>query len=106
MSFTVSEIDTLFDPTITSQALYRQSGGMQYTITVVFSKAYQMLNILDGGIGVDSTSPIAICRTNDIPMPQIGETLEVDNTTYYITGVQPDGSGLTTIILSETAANA
>ena len=100
MPFTTSEIDALFDPILTVDAIYTPSGGTAKTIKVVFESEYLSVQVV-GDVGVESASPAAYCKSADIIGVQHGDTLAISGTTYNIIGIQPDGTGMTTLILSK-----
>lgn len=53
-----------------------------------------------GGITVVSTtSPLLLCRTNDVSGVEQEDTLRVGSTDYTITDIQDDGTGITTLSL-------
>lgn len=68
-------------------------------INVIFDAAYEAINLQTGE--VEGTAPVAICKESDVSGVSHGDTLLVNGTTYHIRGVRPDGTGLTTLILSE-----
>lgn len=74
-------------------------------INVIFDSEYQALEMLGGGVGVESSSPSALCKTSDVSNAKHGDTLTISGTTYYVTGVQPDGTGITRLLLSKDMAN-
>jgi hypothetical protein len=71
------------------------------SIRVIFDESYKLVNALTGGI--ESTGPQAICQSSDVAGAQHGEQIVVNDTAYYITGIEPDGSGITVLTLSKDA---
>lgn len=65
------------------------------TIAVIFDKAY--IGALMGM--VESTGPCALVMDNDIPNLKQGAAIVINAKTYIVTGVEPDGTGLTTLQL-------
>lgn len=65
------------------------------TIPAIFDNAIRILN------GVESLGPEAWCASSDVANVVHGNTLEISGTTYYVIGIQPDGTGMTLILLSE-----
>lgn len=51
--------------------------------------------------GRESSSPTALCISTDVADVVHGNTLEINGTTYFVTGIQPDGTGTTLLILSK-----
>ena len=70
-------------------------------ISVVFDNAYKVIDALTGGIA--SSAPQAICKSADVAAAVPGDTLIIGSTTYYVTEVEPDGSGITVLTLSKDA---
>lgn len=64
---------------------------------VIFDNAY--LASL-GGL-VESTGPVAQAQSADVAGVQQGDTITINATAYTVTGVQPDGTGVTLLQLRE-----
>lgn len=101
MPFSLSEIDSLFDPLLTVDASL--DGGA--SIRVKFTEAFQSVSMLSDGLGVESSDPSITCRTSDVLSARHGNTVLVGDKTYYVKGIEPFGSGLTKLILSEDSPN-
>ncbi len=82
-------------------AVYTPQGGQATSIRVIFDNEFQAIEMLAGGVGVESTSPAALCRTSDVSSAKHRDTLVVGGKTYHVTGVHPDGTGITRLMLSE-----
>ena len=79
-------------------ATYTPAGGPSVDITVLFDHEY--LNVdATGGVVVESVHPTVLARTSDVPNAAHGESLVIGPEVYYIVGVQPDGQGMTQLIL-------
>ncbi len=72
--------------------------GTPATISVIFDNEYVPANL--GGIEVESLGPAATCKTSDVSNAAHGDTVVINSVTYYITGVHPDGTGMTVLLLS------
>ncbi|HSW65202.1 MAG TPA: hypothetical protein VLH56_18120, partial [Dissulfurispiraceae bacterium] len=68
-------------------------------IAVIFSEGYKAINAVTGG--VESTEPQAICKSADAEAMSHGEQIVINDMAYYITGIEPDGTGITVIVLSK-----
>lgn len=101
MPFTASETAAMFDPALTTDAVYTPQGGAASAIKVIFDNEYRAVNIETGQ--VESAGPQATCKTSDVANAKHGETLVINSTTYYIIEIQPDGTGFTILILSRNA---
>lgn len=65
------------------------------TITVDFGNAFRVV------AGVESFGPQALCASADVTDAVHGSTLEIGGVTYFVIGIQPDGTGMTLLILSK-----
>lgn len=65
------------------------------TVPVIFDNAYA------GALGglVESTGPQCIAKTADVAGVVQGAAIVIGGTAYTVTGVQPDGTGITTLQL-------
>jgi hypothetical protein len=70
------------------------------SVSVIFDRAHQ------DAMGIDATQPAALMRTADVSANAIARntTLVISGTTYYVQRLQPDGTGLTALLLSLEAA--
>ena len=100
-----SDIPNIFLSDFTVDGTYTPQGGGPSTIKVVFENQYQSIEMLSEGVGVESTGPAATCKTSDVSTAKHGDTLAISGKIYYINGVQPDGTGLTRLLLSEDQSN-
>lgn len=54
----------------------------------------------DGGtVGVESAQPLFTCQTDDVSGIAHGDSITISGTAYTVRGVQPDGTGVTQLIL-------
>lgn len=70
------------------------------TVKVIHDTGFQAaeLGLLAGVEGVRRTALVA---TADMPTAAHGETLTIGSTAYVIRGVQPDGTGVTLLLLQD-----
>ena len=90
-------------------AVYTNSGSPS-TINIILNNEYTEL---DQGIGVEALSPIAYCRTIDVPNISFGNTLDVSAITdvegnilkaaqnYTVVNIQADRTGFSALMLEE-----
>jgi hypothetical protein len=71
------------------------------TIKVIFTAKGQALEILDSSIGVETTKPIALCKSSDVETVAHNDIIEISGKEYYVISILPDGTGITTLGLSE-----
>lgn len=95
-----SDLDAIFDTDEYAQTVtYIRQGYASAQIPVIFDNEYSVtLGVGEPGMGVPS--PQALCKTADVANASRGDTFVVGGTTYYVQEVQPDGTGITTLILS------
>jgi hypothetical protein len=69
------------------------------TIQGIFDDEFS--SAVQGEMGVESTVPQVLLRTSDVPNVAHGETMTINSVVYQVIGIQPDGTGMTLILLSE-----
>ena len=79
-------------------ASYTADGGSPKSITVIFDQAFLEADA-NGNVKVESTNPIALCRTADVSDSDHATTIVIEGTTYKVVGVQADGTGFTLLVL-------
>jgi hypothetical protein len=96
--------DVFVDPTLFGvAATYTPAGETASTsINVTFSEpgVIEKPQSIDG----ETTQPAALARSVDVASAKYGDKLVISGTTYRVTAAVPDGSGLTTLWLTTTAA--
>lgn len=88
--FTDAMTDILNDEDLGTDASYKEN-----TIRVLFQNGFVVVN------GVETTAPMTECLDTDVAGVAHGDTITVGGVTYSIIGIQPTGSGITKLILSE-----
>ena len=97
------DLDAFFATDAFAQtAFYTRLGYPSAQIPVIFDSEYSVAQEI-GETGIGVSSPQVLCKTADVENASRGDTLLVGGTTYYIQEVQPDGTGITTLILSRDA---
>jgi hypothetical protein len=73
------------------------------TIYGVMDKEYTAVQ--QGDIAVESDSPVAVVRASDVTAQSIavGTSLTISSATYVVVSVQPDGTGMTRLVLRDNA---
>jgi hypothetical protein len=66
----------------------------------IFDNAYVAT---EPGMGMSSTQPLFALPTADVPANPVGKSLIVNGATYAIASHEPDGTGMSTLILERTA---
>ena len=68
------------------------------TVYGIFDNDY-FDGIADAGVPVESAQPRFLCRTADVSSVAHDETILISGVTYTIVGIEPDGTGMTNLIL-------
>jgi hypothetical protein len=83
-------------------ATYTRIGYPSVSISVIFDSEYSVVEgVVETGMGVPA--PQALCKSSDVANASRGDTLLVGGMTYYVLEVKPDGTGVTTLVLSKDA---
>ena len=70
------------------------------TVNGIFDNEY--LEAIEGAlVGVEASQPRFTCRTADVSSAAHGDTLAIAGVTYNVVGVEPDGTGMTTLELED-----
>ncbi|MCF6147274.1 MAG: hypothetical protein E3K37_01300 [Candidatus Kuenenia sp.] len=67
------------------------------TIYGIFDSAYESAD------GVESSGPQVVVKSSDVPVIAHGAAMVIAGTTYYVINAQPDGTGISVILLSKDA---
>ncbi len=84
-------------------ATYTPTGGSATTVNGIFDAEFKMLNPVTGGY--ENQAPQFSCATSSVSAAKHGEPVVIGGVTYYIRGIEPDGTGLTVLRLSKEAAH-
>ena|SRR4030067_1899703 len=95
---TDNDLDIFFSDDFTQDATYTPQGGQASTIKIIFDNAFKVIDI---STGIESALPAATCKTSDVASVKHNDTLVINSITYYVSGIQPDGTGITKLILSK-----
>ena len=66
----------------------------------LFDKAYAFGEV--GGSGMASTQPVYTLATSAVPANPVGTTLVVGGVTYSVAAHEPDGTGVSLLLLERT----
>ncbi len=69
------------------------------TIQGIFDDEFS--SAVQGEMGIESTVPQVLLKTADVPNVAHNETMTINSIVYKVIGIQPDGTGMTLILLSE-----
>ncbi len=67
------------------------------TIQGIFDNEF--FESVDDSVGVETTAPKVIVKSSDVVGAVHGETMTINTIDYKIIGIQPDGTGITEILL-------
>lgn len=68
------------------------------TIYGIFDDSYHAVNEVTGEVA--TTAPQFTCRTSDVTSVIQGTVITINSIAYKVINIQPDGTGLTVLILS------
>jgi hypothetical protein len=72
-------------------------GGVTRTITGIFDKPTRVVNVTTGEI--ETTEYELVVKSSDVVLAVHGDRCIIAGVSYYIAGIEHDGTGLTTLIL-------
>ncbi len=78
-------------------AVYQPGTAQEKTFYIIFDDSFSLVSAESGEI--ESTAPEATAKSSDVSGVEHGDELKINGTLYSIAGIQPDGTGLTTLIL-------
>lgn len=67
----------------------------------IFDNEFTAIDGLGLPVAVDSAMPRFTCRTADVDGITGGDPVTINGTGYTVRSVQPDGTGMTVLVLSE-----
>ena len=77
---------------------YTPSGGLASTVNGIFDNEFFEIDPLSG-VGVVSAQPRLVCTTADLPSGAAsGDAITIDGTAYTVRVIQPEGTGVTTLV--------
>lgn len=91
-----------FVTTLGETVEYTPQGGSPISLQGIFTKDHYAA--LEGGeVQVDSAQPAVSFASSDAPNARHGDTVLVGAQLYTVISVQPDGMGMTALILREAS---
>jgi hypothetical protein len=85
----------------TLAATYTASGDAPKQITVIFDAPFQLTSAQ--GVEYQNAEPQCLARTSDVADANDQATILINTITYKVREVQPDGTGITRLILTRDA---
>lgn len=99
MSTLFAGLPSLFTQVLGTAAIYTPAaGGEPVMLRGIFNAAFILIELQDG-ISVESSKPVITIKTSDAPLAKRGDSIEVNSTVYSVRGVEPDGRGMTMLVL-------
>lgn len=80
------------------EVIWSPQGGGSIPITGIFEQPYFEVEG-DGTVGVVSSQPKITCVSTDISGIATGDTITLQGKSYRVVVIQPDGTGVTDLIL-------
>ena len=74
-------------------------GGV--AVAGIFDAAYQLGDV--GGMGMASTGPVITLATAQVPANPVGVAAVVDGVAYTVAAHEPDGTGVSRLLLERAA---
>jgi len=71
------------------------------SVSAIFDAAYSLANA--GPLGMASSQPMLTLATSAVPANPVGSSVVVAGTTYTVGGHEPDGTGISRLLLEATA---
>lgn len=81
------------------EAIYTPKTGTPAHIQVIYDAPFSLASA--SGIQYQSATPSCMCMTSNIPNAIDEDAISIAGVKYYIKEVHPDGTGITTLILSK-----
>jgi hypothetical protein len=95
----IDAVDVFFDTDeFASSAVYVDTAGETHDITVIFNEPFHVQAV--GGIEYQSKDPSVLCKSVDVIDADSSAEIIYKTVTYHVIEVQPDGTGITILILS------
>ena len=76
---------------------YAAASWNSTTVDGIFDKEFELAEL--GDIGVEGTAPVFTCALSDIVGIAQGQAFVVGGVNYTVVRAQPDGTGVSTVIL-------
>lgn len=94
-----AEDTSLFFDTTTGFAITATVGGA--SVAAIFDNASALGGV--GALGMATTMPTLTLPTADVPSSPVGVTVVVNSVTYLIAAHEPDGTGISRLLLESAA---
>lgn len=96
----------------TAAAVLRHASNAQATATTRHGEVVSFAVIFDNGYaagsvglaGMASSQPSAMARSADVADLAVGGSIDVNGVAYLVAEIQPDGTGMVTLLLEKAAA--
>lgn len=96
---TAQDLENFFDTETHGTTATVTINGTGSSISVIINKEY--FAIAGESVDVDGTQPVVTCRSSDVTGIDTADTITIDSVTYNIVNIQPDGTGITVLILQD-----
>ena len=96
---TAQDLENFFDTETHGSTATVTINGTGSSINVIINKEY--FAIAGESVDVDGTQPVVTCRSSDVTGIDTADTITIDSVTYNIVNIQPDGTGITVLILQD-----
>ena len=96
---TAQDLENFFDTETHGSTATVTINGTGSSINVIINKEY--FAIAGESVDIDGTQPVVTCRSSDVTGIDTDDTITVGGVTYNIVNIQPDGTGVTVLILQD-----
>lgn len=94
------DLDIFFSNSdVAKTATYTPAVGTAKPVQVIFDAPFGLTSAQ--GIDYQSDVPAVTIKTSDVPSVGEGDTLTIDGVVFKVKEIQPDGTGISRIILSK-----
>jgi hypothetical protein len=98
-----ADLDTMFNTDeLAESAIYTRAGYASTSIPVIFENEFSVTEE-SAEVDMGLPAPQARCKTADAVNAARGDTLQIGAVTYHVQEAQPNGKGVTLLILSRDA---
>jgi hypothetical protein len=90
----------VFTPQLDAPVAFNDPANGDAGPFAIFDGAYQVVELGETDVPIDSTAPALTVRLSDFPTPpKQDDTAVIDGTSYRAVSIQPDGQGGAVIVL-------
>lgn len=101
-SATLGRLRRTVRDTFPCAVVFKPAAGGSYPITAIYDEDYMAVTPAGDALPVTTTGPVLTVNLDDLPVvPHVRDRVDVGATTFEVSDVKPDGSGMTVLQLVE-----